>query len=61
MTSSCLPLPPEKEQALYAMARQSLDDAIGRDEVLFDAMRAATLIAVWLLSRADYVVVRVPI
>lgn len=42
------------EETFYDRASRGVDDAIGKDERLFDAMRAATLLAPWLYGRGRY-------
>lgn len=51
-----------KEDLFYRRARAEMDQAVAHSVVttpqLFDAMRAATLIATWLFSRDQFVEVR---
>lgn len=53
-----------KEDLFYRRARAEMDQAVAHSVVktpqLFDAMRAATLIATWLFSRDQFVEVRSP-
>ena len=43
-----------RETTFYEISAQTIDGAIGKDERLFDGMRAATLLASWLYGMGRY-------
>ena len=43
-----------RENTFYEISAQTIDGAIGKDERLFDGMRAATLLASWLYGMGRY-------
>lgn len=56
VTSAALPFLRDREMEIYHACKTSMDLAIGPAEQRpFDAMRAATLMTVWLTSRGDYI------